>query len=62
MVDSGTKNSAISEDMLLDRSGFVVRPPSKYLFTTELKRIMWLEKFRLRLDIKELWLISKKWQ
>jgi hypothetical protein len=40
MVDSGTKNSAISEDMLLDRSGFVVRPPSKYLFTTELKRIM----------------------
>jgi hypothetical protein len=32
MVDSGAKNSAISEEMLLDRSSFVVRPPSKYLF------------------------------
>lgn len=32
MVDSGAKNSAISEGMLLGRSGFAVLPPSKYSF------------------------------
>lgn len=32
LVDSGAKNSAISEELLLNRSCFEVHPPSKYRF------------------------------
>jgi hypothetical protein len=32
MMDSGAKNSAICEEMLLNHSCFNIRPPSKYFF------------------------------